>query len=122
MLPEIGGQTLAWRPITDPFDLEFASPVETEGDVMKRDHPRARPSACVIRSKTYPAGAEKSSGGRRARNPGHCPHSHRSRYHLPELGPGYFDRRQAERTIRRCVRTLERLGHKVTLELLVPAA
>jgi hypothetical protein len=24
----------------------------------------------------------ESSGGRRARNPGHCPHSHRSRYHL----------------------------------------
>jgi transposase len=39
-----------------------------------------------------------------------------------ELGPGYFDRRQAERTIRRCVRTLERLGHKVTLELLATAA
>lgn len=39
-----------------------------------------------------------------------------------ELGPGYFDRRQAERTIRRCVRTLERLGHKVTLELLTTAA
>ena len=39
-----------------------------------------------------------------------------------ELGPGYFDRRQAERTMRRCVRTLERLGHKVTLEPLVTAA
>jgi hypothetical protein len=39
-----------------------------------------------------------------------------------ELGPGYFDRRQAERIIRRCVRALERLGHKVTLELLTTAA
>jgi transposase len=39
-----------------------------------------------------------------------------------ELGPGYFDRRQAERTIRRCVRTLERLGHKVTLEAVATAA
>jgi transposase len=39
-----------------------------------------------------------------------------------ELGPAYFDRRQAERSIRRCVRTLERLGHKVTIEPLAPAA
>jgi hypothetical protein len=39
-----------------------------------------------------------------------------------ELGPGYFDRRQAQRTIRRGIRTLERLGHKVTLELLDTAA
>ena len=39
-----------------------------------------------------------------------------------ELGSGYFDRRQAERTMRRCVRTLERLGHKVTLEPSVTAA
>src|SRR5437870_7079545 len=39
-----------------------------------------------------------------------------------ELGPGYFDRRQPERTIRRCVRTLERLGHKVTLEPSATAA
>jgi transposase len=39
-----------------------------------------------------------------------------------ELGPAYFDRRQAERTIRRCVHTLERLGHKVTIEPLAPAA
>jgi hypothetical protein len=39
-----------------------------------------------------------------------------------ELGPAYFDRRQAERSIRRCVRTLERLGHKVIIEPLAPAA
>jgi hypothetical protein len=39
-----------------------------------------------------------------------------------ELGPGYFDRRRAERIIGRCVRTLERLGHKVTLEALPTAA
>jgi hypothetical protein len=39
-----------------------------------------------------------------------------------ELGPGYFDRRQADRLIRRCVRTLERLGHKVTIEPLAPTA
>ena len=39
-----------------------------------------------------------------------------------ELGPGYFDRRQAERTIRRCVRTLERFGHKVTLGPLATVA
>jgi transposase len=39
-----------------------------------------------------------------------------------ELGPAYFDRRQAERSVRRCVRTLERLGHKVTIEPLAPAA
>ncbi len=39
-----------------------------------------------------------------------------------ELGPAYFDRRQAERSIRRCVRTLERLGHKVTIEPLALAA
>ncbi len=35
-------------------------------------------------------------------------------YH--ELGPDYFDRRHRERTIRRCVRLLEHLGHRVTLE------
>ena len=41
-------------------------------------------------------------------------------YH--ELGPTYFDRRHAERTIRRCVRTLEQLGHKVTLQPLAAVA
>ncbi len=35
-------------------------------------------------------------------------------YH--ELGSTYFDHRQRERTIRRCVETLKRLGHRVTLE------
>jgi len=32
-----------------------------------------------------------------------------------ELGADYFDRRDAERTTRRCVRLLGRLGHRVTL-------
>ncbi len=39
-----------------------------------------------------------------------------------ELGPTYFDRRHTDRTIRRCVRTLEQLGHKVTLEVLPAVA
>jgi transposase len=41
-------------------------------------------------------------------------------YH--ELGADYFDRRHTERTIRRCVRVLERLGHRVTLEPATAAA
>jgi hypothetical protein len=39
-----------------------------------------------------------------------------------ELGSAYFDRRHAERTIRRCVRTLEQLGHKGTLDALPAVA
>lgn len=41
-----------------------------------------------------------------------------------ELGSSYFDRRHADRTIRRCVRTLEQLGQRVTLQplALAPAA
>jgi transposase len=39
-----------------------------------------------------------------------------------ELGPDYFDRGQAERLKRRCLRTLERLGHQVTLAPLPAAA
>jgi transposase len=39
-----------------------------------------------------------------------------------ELGPDYFDRGQSERLKRRCVRTLERLGHQVTLAPLPAAA
>jgi hypothetical protein len=41
-------------------------------------------------------------------------------YH--ELGADYFDRRHTERTIRRCVRVLERLGHRGTLEPATAAA
>jgi transposase len=33
-----------------------------------------------------------------------------------DLGPEYFERRQAEQLIRRAVRQLERLGHRVILE------
>jgi hypothetical protein len=32
-----------------------------------------------------------------------------------ELGADYYDRRHRERTIRRCVRVLEQLGHEVSL-------
>jgi transposase len=39
-----------------------------------------------------------------------------------ELGSTYFDRRYTERTIRRCVRTLEQLGHQVTLQPLAAVA
>jgi len=35
-------------------------------------------------------------------------------YHEP--GADYFDRRHAERTTRRAIRTLERQGYRVTLE------
>lgn len=41
-------------------------------------------------------------------------------YH--ELGADYLDRRHAERTTRRCVRLLEKLGHRVTLEPATAAA
>jgi transposase len=33
-----------------------------------------------------------------------------------DLGPAYFDERDRERTVRRTVRRLERLGHRVTVE------
>jgi transposase len=33
-----------------------------------------------------------------------------------DLGPEYFERRQAEQLVRRAVRQLERMGHRVTLE------
>jgi transposase len=39
-----------------------------------------------------------------------------------ELGSTYFDRRYTEHTIRRCVRTLEQLGHQVTLQPLAAVA
>jgi transposase len=39
-----------------------------------------------------------------------------------ELGSTYFDRRYTERTIRRCVRTLEQLGHQVTLQPMAAVA
>jgi len=35
----------------------------------------------------------------------------------PDLGDQYFERREAENLVRRAVRQLERLGHRVTLEL-----
>jgi transposase len=44
----------------------------------------------------------------------HCLIARGTTYH--ELGPAYFDRRQADRTRRRCVRLLEQLGHRVILE------
>jgi len=36
------------------------------------------------------------------------------------LGASYFDHRKRQRTFRRCVETLQSLGHKVTLESVVP--
>jgi transposase len=44
----------------------------------------------------------------------HCLLARETTYH--ELGAAYFDQRHAERTTRRCVRLLEQLGHRVTLE------
>ena len=39
-----------------------------------------------------------------------------------DLGPEYFERRQAEQLVRRAVRQLERLGHRVILEEVTAAA
>ena len=50
----------------------------------------------------------------------HCLIGRQTTYH--ELGADYFDRRDAERTTRRCVRLLEKLGHRVTLEPATVAA
>jgi hypothetical protein len=38
-----------------------------------------------------------------------------------ELGPNHLDRQDPERLTQRLVRSLERLGHKVTLEPRPPA-
>lgn len=46
--------------------------------------------------------------------------THSTTYH--ELGVDYFDRRYSERVKQRCIRQLERLGHRVTLTPLPNAA